>query len=206
LDHPSLSEFGEALAAEGWKLSSRQVEQLHIHWELLIRWNQRLNLTRIIDWREGLTRHFGESLAVAALIEARSRGFGRVVDVGSGGGFPGVPLAVLLPQCEVVLIEAHHRKAAFLAEVQRAADLRLLRVVCARAEKMVERFDWLVSRAVEPREILGMMPEIAEWGALLVGRQDAEALAIPGAEWRPVAGKERGVLVFHVKPERTGST
>lgn len=187
-------------------LSARQVDQVFSHWELLSRWNQRLNLTRVVDWREAVVRHYGEGFAVAAAMRSRSGASGKVVDVGSGGGFPGIPVAVLLPEWEVVLVEAHQRKAAFLAEVQRAADLRHVSVACVRAEKIARRFDWLVSRAVDPHEVVAMMPDIAERGALLIGRQDAGTMAIPEAEWLPVAGKERGILVFHVKPDPKGST
>src|SRR5689334_18706911 len=95
-------------------LSEIQLQRLNQHYELLRRWNERLNLTTVIDLPEAAIRHYGESLFVAAHIDGVS-----VVDVGSGPGFPGIPIAVARPEWDITLIESHKRKAVFLREASR---------------------------------------------------------------------------------------
>ena len=79
-----------------------------------------------------------------------------MADIGSGAGFPGIPVAVLRPECQVALIESDHRKAAFLREATR--DYPNVRIMRERAESAGEEFDWALSRAREPRRIAGVGP------------------------------------------------
>ena len=171
------------------ELSEEQLARLEAHYQLLLRWNRRLNLTRIESVEEAVRLHYCESLFLArGLPEGRLR----VADVGSGAGFPGFPVAVWRPECEVTLVESHVRKAVFLREASRG--LENVRVFAGRAGDLGERFDWVVSRAVRVDEVLGL--GLAERFGLLVGAEDAGRLG--GGEKVPW-GKERYV-VFHVKP------
>ena len=169
-------------------LTAQQIELLEAHYHLLMLWNARLNLSRIDSVDEAVRLHYCESLFVGTRLPP---GRLRIVDIGSGAGFPGIPIAVLRPECTVTLVESHQRKAVFLHEATR--NLRNTIVVTDRAEKLKTRYDWLVSRAVSPNEILKL--KLANNLALLVGEDGLTNFdsreTIP---W----GVSR-YLVFHVK-------
>jgi 16S rRNA G527 N7-methylase RsmG len=138
--------FAEILRAELSgiiEISDAQTERLFAHYELLRRWNRRLNLTTVIDMPVAVYRHYCESLFVAAHISGRT-----VVDIGSGAGFPGIPLAIVRPEWTVTLVESHQRKAVFLREATR--DLPNVDVIAGRAESLSSKYDWQISRAVDP--------------------------------------------------------
>src|SRR5262249_13167144 len=137
------------------ELSAKQIERLSEHYHLLLRWNERLNLTRIAGVLDSVRFHYCESLYLGTTLPS---GLLRVAVVGSGAGFPGIPIAVLRPDLEITLIESHKRKSVFLREAVR--DLKNVRVLSVRAEDVLERFDWLVSRAVSPADVLshGLAP------------------------------------------------
>jgi len=99
----------------------------------------------------------------------------QVADLGSGGGFPGFPLAVLRPDVEVTLVESDQRKAAFLREVSDFAGN--IRVRCIRAESLEGTFDAVVGRAIRPADILATARRIAGGFGILLSRSDAEVLA-----------------------------
>src|SRR5687768_10049621 len=98
------------------ELSGPQVDQLAAHYELLLRWNQKLNLTSVKNEETMVRRHYCESVFVAVHLPSEPIS---VVDVGSGAGFPGFPIAVVRPDCAVTLVESHQRKAVFLRECSR---------------------------------------------------------------------------------------
>jgi 16S rRNA (guanine(527)-N(7))-methyltransferase RsmG len=125
------------------QLSDAQVSRLEQHYNLMIRWNKKINLTRIEGLEESIDRHYAESLFLGSLLPV---GPLRIADIGSGAGFPGFPVAVLRPECAVTLIESHARKSVFLKEASR--DLSNIRVLSRRAEDVGEPFDWVISRAV----------------------------------------------------------
>jgi 16S rRNA G527 N7-methylase RsmG len=127
-------------------LSDAQCAALESHYELLVRWNKVLNLTRIDSLEEAVERHYCESLFLAARLDG-----GRIADIGSGAGFPGFVVAVARPDCSVTLIESHQRKAVFLREASR--NHANIRVVAKRAEEVEGPFDCLVSRAVSYKDL-----------------------------------------------------
>ena len=161
------------------KLTDAQLDQLERHYQALHRWNIKLNLTRINDLSEIVRFHYCESLYLGLKLPP---GPLRVADVGSGGGFPGIPVSILRPDLEVTLIESHQRKAVFLRESSN------LRVLAMRAEDCQESFDWIISRAVSPDSVRSL--KLAPNFALLVTSHDS-AHKLP---W----GKDR-TLVFHVE-------
>jgi 16S rRNA (guanine527-N7)-methyltransferase len=152
-------------------LTGRQVDLLESHFTLLDRWNRTLNLTSIRDLKDAVTRHYGESLFLAAHLPEKCAS---IADLGSGAGFPGIPVAVLRPECTVTLIESHQRKAVFLKEATRY--LPNVRVVAKRAEAVEEKFEWLASRAVSVKEVLQFVPRLASNLALLLAQEDAAKL------------------------------
>jgi 16S rRNA (guanine(527)-N(7))-methyltransferase RsmG len=151
-------------------LTDEQAAALEAHYVLLCRWNKVLNLTRIEKLDDAVERHYCESLFLARHLKP-----GRVVDIGSGGGFPGFVVAVARPDCAVTLVESHQRKAVFLREAAR--KLPNVRVVAKRAEDLHEAFDCLISRAVSYEDLSGSVGRLADRIALLTGSEE------PPIEW-----------------------
>lgn len=161
-----MEEFKEILAREFapfGALSETQLRLLEMHYELLLRWNRKLNLTRITNLLEAVQLHYCESLYLAAFLPKRPL---RIVDVGSGGGFPGIPLGIYRADWSVDLVESHQRKAVFLTETVRQLGLPNVSVVANRAQDVVGSYDWMVSRAVNPDEVLALRvaPDVAILG------------------------------------------
>jgi 16S rRNA (guanine527-N7)-methyltransferase len=142
----------------GRTLPEVQLQQISTYIDLLIRWNGRINLTAIRDPEEIVTRHFGESLFLAShLFPEPGATSLRVLDIGSGAGFPGLPLKIWEPAISLTLVEANHKKAAFLREVIRALTLTDVNVITARAETLVGTHppaDIITLRAVERFETI----------------------------------------------------
>ena len=153
------------------KLDQEQLRTLESHYELLQRWNTRINLTSLRGLEEIVVRHYCESLALAA---ALPNGPLRIVDIGSGAGFPGFPIAVYRKDCQVTLVESSGKKAVFLREATRGLDN--ISVVERRAAAIRHHFDWAVSRGVRWESFLDMIPGLADHLALLVGQRDADEL------------------------------
>jgi 16S rRNA (guanine(527)-N(7))-methyltransferase RsmG len=152
LDNEFRVELESAIAGFGLDpLTDEQAGQLVKHYALLCRWNQRVNLTRIIEPGEAAKLHYAESLFCTKFIaDART-----VLDIGSGAGFPAIPLAVARAETRVSALEANQKKALFLKEVKDELELENLEVANAR----LEEFDWggydlLTSRALERGEAI----------------------------------------------------
>jgi 16S rRNA (guanine(527)-N(7))-methyltransferase RsmG len=146
------------------ELSRGQMSQLEKHFELLSRWNEVLNLTSLSTLEEIVERHYCESLFLGMQLPA---GELRIADVGSGAGFPGIPIAVLRPECTVALVESHQRKGVFLREATR--ELENVRVIARRVEHIGQHFDWAVSRAVKFAEVEKPLSTLTRHVALLAG-------------------------------------
>lgn len=153
-------------------LSDEQLVKLDRHFELLLRWNRRINLTSINEPEEIVRRHFGESLFLAAALKTEKGG---VADIGSGAGFPGFPLAVAVPTVQVTLVESVAKKAAFLKEVTRYTTNAS--VFHGRFENLEDRFDWAVARGVSMRGLARNICLKASKLALLTGVSEAGMLS-----------------------------
>ena len=186
---PSGKAIERAMSEFQIALDSRQMEQIQQYTAILLRWNAKTNLTAINDPLEILYRHFCESMLGALVIPAEKC---RLADVGSGGGFPGLPMKILRPELDLYLIESNLKKATFLTEVVRELGLTGVRVLVSRYEELSEEvapLDVVCSRAV------GEYGPFLEWAgspgisaqkvALWIGAQDAEAVrGLGGWEWR----------------------
>ena len=162
--------FAEVLHREvsAWaSLSHDEVVQLYNHYSLLDRWNKKMNLTSVAPGEEAVIRHYCESLFFAAHLENSASS---IADIGSGAGFPGVPIAILQPTRKVTLVESNQRKAVFLREATRS--LANVSVVAQRAEELSSVFDSLVARAVNPKEIVALIPRLAPKIGLMLGEDD----------------------------------
>jgi 16S rRNA (guanine527-N7)-methyltransferase len=167
-------------------LSDGQQQQLATYLDLLLAANQRMNLTRIVDRESAEVQHVGDALTLLKYLPEKTA---RVADVGSGGGVPGMPLAIALPGVKFVLFESTKKKAAFLEQTVRDLGLDNVRVSDLRAEdagrdaQFRETFDVAIARAV------GAMNWLAEWCLPLV-RKGGIVLAMKGpkaAEELPLA-------------------
>ena len=156
----------------------------------MLHWNKIINLTRIERLEEVVDRHYAESLFVGANLPPGSL---TIADLGSGAGFPGLPIAILRPECSVTLIESHQRKAVFLKEASRG--LPNLSVLSKRAEDVGGSFDWVVSRAVSPGAVLKIARRLAPDLALLCNSTSLEADRVIPLPW----AEPRNLLMFHVK-------
>ena len=161
-------------------LAAEQVDALYGHFEMLMRWNLKLNLTSIRDPEQVVIRHYCECLLFGDRLPAESGA--SVVDVGSGAGFPGVPIAVLRPDCHVTLLESHQRKGVFLGESTR--PLANVSVLVARAEEVEDTFDWVVSRAVRSETVVSLIPKLGAKIGLMISDADFEQLRTgPSVAW-----------------------
>ena len=141
------AEIGRILIRYGVSATCELCDAIRLYVSVLLFWNKRMSLTSITDMREIIKFHFGESMfaATAGCIKK-----GRLADVGSGAGFPGVPLRMISPGLEVTLIEANTKKAAFLSDIVRKLNLNI-DVFKGRTEEFPEsapHFDFVTSRAV----------------------------------------------------------
>ncbi len=140
-------------AALDLKLTPAQLRAFEIYTEELLAWNARINLTAITEPEDIATRHFADSLSCLPIIRPRPPGL-RVVDVGTGAGFPGLPLKIVCPTIRLTLIEATGKKVAFLHHIVATLGLEDVTVLHARAEEVGqmpdhrERYDWVLARAV----------------------------------------------------------
>jgi 16S rRNA (guanine527-N7)-methyltransferase len=162
-------------------LSEDQVRHLWDHYEILLRWNDRINLTSIPSGEEMVIRHYCESLFFGAHMPGASE-TQSILDLGSGAGFPGVPIAILRPGWKITLLESHQRKAVFLRESSRG--LPNISVLARRAESAPGRFDWVVARGVDPSEVLKNVPRLAPSVGLMLGEDDFSAIqSLPDIAW-----------------------
>ena len=127
-------------------LTSTQSGLLERHYEMMLKWNRRLNLTRITALEEAARLHYAESLIAGRLIGAART----ALDIGSGAGFPAVPLAVLRSDLAITALESNSKKATFLREVKETLELRNLSVANTRVEVSdCASYDLLISRALD---------------------------------------------------------
>ncbi len=191
--------------ANDQRLTTNDLARISTYIDLLLRWNARVNLTAVRDPEQIVTRHFGESLFAAchlfprsasgradALVHPTGLANDRVADVGSGAGFPGLPIKLWAPQTSLTLIESNHKKATFLREVTRALTLTDVNIVAARAESLanatfdvvtlraVERFETtlpIASRLVAPSGRLALLISSAQF--------DRARSSLPNLSWSP---------------------
>jgi 16S rRNA (guanine527-N7)-methyltransferase len=207
---PSVDAIRRALVDFEINVNDLQVSQIQQYMQMLLAWNDKINLTAIRDPVEILYRHFCESMYAAIKVPLEH---GRLADIGSGGGFPGLPLKILTPRLETFLVESHARKGTFIAEVIRNIDLSGARVLVSRYEELAEELtplDFVCSRAVgeyEPLLAWAASDRIAATKAILwIGAGDLDRVRkTPSWEWQdPISiprSLRRLILVGNRKSE-----
>ena len=132
------------------ELNEEQLEKLYMYMDILLEWNQKMNLTAITDKKEIILKHFVDSLTINKYIDKNKS----IIDVGTGAGFPGIPIKIIRDDVEIVLVDSLNKRINFLNEVINKLELKNIKAIHARAEEIGkteeyrEKFDISTSRAV----------------------------------------------------------
>lgn len=173
--------FRTACADFGIELADAEIDRLARYLNLLLETNARFNLTSVKSWEDAWTKHIFDSLTLLAVLnELRPA---QMIDVGSGGGLPGIPIAIAMPGVEVTLLEATGKKARFLEEAVRVCELSNVRVVNQRAEEAAtlngplrEQYDVVTARAVGRLNVLlELTVPFARIGGIVVATKGEQA-------------------------------
>ncbi|MDO5691456.1 MAG: 16S rRNA (guanine(527)-N(7))-methyltransferase RsmG [Pseudomonadota bacterium] len=189
--------MAEGLAALGLSLTADQQRQLLAYLDSLGKWNKVYNLTAVRDPEEMLTHHLLDSLSVIAPLRRHTQGRAlRLLDVGSGGGLPGVVIAICCPEIGVDCVDTVGKKAAFIQQAAGTLGLPNLCGVHARVETLRDPYGVVISRA------FASLPDFVQW---------SDGALAEGGVWMAMKGKHPadeiaalpvGVEVFHVEPLR----
>ena len=190
---------------------SALVKSIRAYVDLLTQWNRSISLTTITEPEDIVRFHFGESLFAATCVPITN---GRLADVGTGAGFPGLPLKMLIPSLDLTLIESNAKKAAFLGEIVRKLGLDQVHIFRGRMEEFSEEptltpsspFDFIAGRA------LGQFDEVLAWSrahlasagkiVLWLGQEDLASISQkPGWDWADpvkIPGSMRRFIIWGV--------
>lgn len=183
--------FQNGLAPFALSITREQAEQFQDYMNLLLEWNQKINLTAITEEKEIIVKHFVDSLTVSPFL--REQEGHSLADVGTGAGFPGIPLAIIRPDLSITLVDSLNKRILFLETVCHQLGLQSVRPVHGRAEdvgvdpKYREQFDWVTARAVAP------MPVLLEYCLPLV-RPGGRFLAMKGGKKEEDGSRAADVL------------
>jgi len=210
--HLTEDQIASSLAPFRVQLAADQITKIREYVRLLLKWNQSVSLTSIVDPVEILARHFGESMFVSCLLPVENC---RLADVGSGAGFPGLALKIACPGLHLTLIESNRKKCAFLSEVVSALELTSVEVLPTRFDEIRVSPD--LSEIIAARA-LGGFPDLLRWAKaaltrrghaiLWLGGEDATKVSsAPGWIWQPAVkipeSQRRFILVGRPVPEPT---
>ena len=152
-------EFLEELAKLGINLTNDQIDKLARFYQLLVNWNEKINLTTIIKEEEVYLKHFYDSLTLIKVVDLRQPL--TILDVGTGAGFPGIVLKIVFPNLKITLLDSLTKRINYLNEIIKELDLHDIETVCSRCEEYTkinrEKYDLVVARAVSHLKILSEM-------------------------------------------------
>ena len=186
------------------ELSNEKNEQFKKYTIELLKWNEQTNLTAIRDERGVATKHFVDSLTV---LQALPKHIKNLIDIGSGAGFPGIPIKIARPELEVTLVEATHKKVEFLSHIIRTLDLQGIRVITGRAEDLGhtpefrEQFDAASARAVAELSVLSeLVLPFVRVGGVFIAQKILLALNDPEITEAHNAVQILGGRISHISP------
>jgi 16S rRNA (guanine527-N7)-methyltransferase len=183
-------EIVEALSPFYGSPSEDQIAKIRAYMSLLLKWNRSVSLTSITDPLEIVARHFGESMYVSKLLPVENC---RLVDIGTGAGFPGLALKIAVPTLNLILIESNKKKCAFLSEIVRSLQLTDVEIRPERFEQI--RPETVLANLITSRAV-GEFKQLLRWSsqalvrrghlALWIGFEDSTRIArTPGWTWQP---------------------
>lgn len=211
-------QFVEALKEKGICLNAEQIQQFKQYFEILVEWNEKMNLTAITDLQSVYLKHFYDSISIAFYVDFTKKQ--SVCDVGAGAGFPSLPLKICFPQLEITIVDSLNKRIQFLTHLSEQLKLSEVNFVHARAEEFGqnplyrEKFDIVTARAVARLSVLSELcvPLVNKGGQFVAMKAaaaqdellDAEkGLTILGAEKKeeftfllPIEDSERSLFVF----------
>lgn len=152
----TINEFIESLKELNLEITNDQLNQLELYYELLVEWNNKINLTGITEHNEVYLKHFYDSLTICRDINLNE--VNSLADIGTGAGFPGMVIKILFPNLKVDLIDSLGKRIVFLNEVANKLELQKINIINARAEEYAiknrEKYEVVTARAVAPLNIL----------------------------------------------------
>lgn len=198
-------------ADRGVALSEEQMAQFEKYYELLVEWNEKMNLTGITEKSQVYEKHFYDSITPAFYYDFTN--VGSVIDVGSGAGFPGIPLKICFPSLKLTILDSLNKRLVFLQEVARQLGLKNVEFVHGRAEdagrdkKYREQFDMATARAVARMNVLTELciPFVKRGGVFLVmkGANVEEELNEGKKAIKSLGGKTEKVETFELPEEQS---
>lgn len=190
----------------GVNLTPRQMAAFERYEQELLEWNERFNLTAIRDVEGIRTKHFLDSLS--CLLVMKDPAPTRLMDVGTGAGFPGIPLKILLPNLKLTLVESVGKKAEFCRHMVEVLKLETVEVLQTRVEELGlnrshrERYDWVVARAVAGMPVLAeyLLPLVRVGGAMLAQKGESGPAEVQTAEraFQLLGGRVRKLLKINL--------
>lgn len=188
------------------KLNDNQINQFYEYFELLVEWNKVMNLTAITEMDEVITKHFVDSLSlIKGVLNLEEKSY-KIIDVGTGAGFPGIPLKIAFPQLNIVLMDSLNKRVGFLNEVINQLSLKQITAIHGRAEDLGrdvlhrEKYDLCVSRAVANLSTLSeyCMPFVKKGGRFIPYKSGKIEEELNGAKHAVflLGGKIEEVKVF----------
>ncbi|MDO5653879.1 MAG: 16S rRNA (guanine(527)-N(7))-methyltransferase RsmG [Brachymonas sp.] len=195
--HPLSVSLVQGTQSLGLSLIEKQHQQLLAYLDLLAKWNKTYNLTALRDPAEMLTHHLLDSLSIIAPLQRHTEGRPiQLLDVGSGGGLPGVVIAICCPEIQVTCVDAVAKKAAFVQQAAGVLTLPNLRGLHARVEKVSNTFEVVASRA------FASLPDFTAWSAQTLA-EEGVWLAMKGRHpAEEIVALPASVDVFHVEQLR----
>jgi 16S rRNA (guanine527-N7)-methyltransferase len=186
----------------GIELTAAQLNALGLFAEELKRWNRKINLTAITDDEGIAVKHLVDSLSLLKVV----RGAGRMLDIGSGGGFPGIPVKLVQPELDIVSVDAVVKKISFQKQAVRLLGLVGFNALHVRAETLAAdyaaTFDWVVSRAFSdiPSFVEMALPVLKDDGRIVAmkGKNAAEEIAAAESELAKLGAKVESVHDFEL--------
>jgi 16S rRNA (guanine527-N7)-methyltransferase len=191
--------------------SARQLEKFEVYMDLIIAWNEKINLTAINDPQEIMIKHFIDSILCFYVIP--SHGYYSLIDIGTGAGFPGIPLKIMNPEMGLTLVESVRKKADFCKRVINSLQLEEVNIIQKRAEDVGqdyehrENYDWAVARAVAPLPVLleYMLPLVKLGGsAVAMKAAEIEEEIKNSRDTAKILGGKIAQPVFLSLPENSG--
>ncbi|NLM04000.1 MAG: 16S rRNA (guanine(527)-N(7))-methyltransferase RsmG [Clostridiales bacterium] len=142
----------------GLEIDDKKVEQIFLYKDILLEWNEKMNLTAITDDKEVIIKHFLDSISCIKMEQLKNQG--SIIDVGTGAGFPGIPLKIIYPELKLTLLDSLQKRINFLKEVCEKLELKEVEFIHGRAEDYGQdqnhrsKYDYAVARAVAPLNVL----------------------------------------------------